>query len=288
MDIIFPNIGIKIESLDRVAFSVFGFDIYWYGIFICVGALIGVCLCAKEAERTGQNKDVYMDSVLWLLLFSVAGARAYYLIFHNGSLSDFFAIREGGLAIYGGIIAGVITSFIYSKIKNIYFPKFADTVIMSLLCGQILGRWGNFFNREAFGKATNSLFAMCYKVSQVNGAKIVGNEVKYNLSTYPLTVIDGVNYIQVHPTFLYESLWNLCLLIFLMWYRKRKRFDGELTLFYFTGYGIGRFIIESLRTDQLLIFKIPVSMIVASLSAIVTVVIEVVMIKKIKKYEKNA
>lgn len=288
MDVVFPNLGISVESLNRVAFSIFGFEIYWYGIFICIGALIGVWLCSKEAVRTGQNKDIYMDSVLWLLLFSIVGARSYYLIFHNGSLTDFFAIRDGGLAIYGGVIAGAVTTFVYSKIKKVYFPKFADTVIMSLLCGQILGRWGNFFNREAFGRATDSIFAMCYKVSQVSGAKIIDGAVQYNSSLYPVTSINGTDYIQVHPTFLYESLWNFCLLMFLLWYRKRKRFEGELTLFYFTGYGIGRFIIESLRTDQLLIAGIPVSMIVAAVSVLVTATIEIIMIKKLKKSEKKA
>ncbi len=287
MDIIFPHIGIEIQSIDRVAISVFGFNIYWYGIFICIGAIIGVWLCSREAVRTGQDKDIYMDAVPWILILSIVGARCYYLIFHDGSLKEFFAIRNGGLAIYGGIIAGAVTSFVYAKVKKVYFPKFADTVIMSLLCGQILGRWGNFFNREAFGKATDCFFAMCYKVSQVNGAVINGDYVEYNLSHYPLINIDGIDYIQVHPTFLYESIWNLCLLIFLFWFRKRKRFEGELTLFYFTGYGIGRFIIESMRTDQLLIGGLPGSMIVAAVSATVTVVIELFMIKKNKKYKKN-
>lgn len=282
MDIIFPNIGIKIESLDRVAFSVFGFDVYWYGIFICVGAMIGVYLCIKEAERTGQNRDTYIDFVFWCLLAGIVGARSYYLIFHNGSLADFFAIRDGGLAIYGGVIAGAIAAVVYGKIKKVYVPKFTDTIIMSVLCGQIVGRWGNFFNREAFGRDTDSFFAMCYKISQVGGAKLVGDYVQYNNARYPVVTIDAVQYIQVHPTFFYESMWNLCLLLLLLWYRKRKRFDGELTLFYFTGYGIGRFFIESLRTDQLLIFNVPVSMIVAAVSVLATVAIEIYMIKKIK------
>lgn len=283
MDVIFPNLGIKIESLNRVAFNIFGFDIYWYGIFICLGAVLGVYLCLKEAERTGQNKDTYMDFVFWCLVSGIIGARAYYLIFHNGSLRDFFAIRDGGLAIYGGVIAGAIAAFIYAKAKKVYVPKFTDTIIMSVLCGQIVGRWGNFFNREAFGKATDSLFAMCYKVSQIGGAKPIGDYVRYNNVKYPIITIDAADYIQVHPTFLYESLWNLCLLLFLLWYRKRKRFDGEITLFYFTGYGIGRFFIESLRTDQLLMFGIPVSMIVAAVSAAATIIIEFYMLKKLKK-----
>lgn len=288
MDIIFPNIGIKINSLDRVAFSIFGFDIYWYGILICLGAFIGVLLCEKEAKRTGQNKDLYMNFVFWALLLGIAGARTYYLIFHDGSLREFFAIRNGGLAIYGGVIAGALTAVFYAKIKKVSIPKFTDTIVMSVLCGQILGRWGNFFNREAFGRATDSILSMCYKVEQVGGAKLIGDYVKYNNAKYPVVVIDNIKYMQVHPTFFYESMWNLCLLIFLLFYRKHKRFNGELTLFYITGYGIGRFFIESLRTDQLLIFGVPVSMIVAAVSAAATIVIEVIMIKKSKNIEKNA
>ncbi len=283
MDIIFPELGIEIAHLNRVAFSIFGYDIYWYGIFICIGAMIGVFLCTKEAERTGQNKDVYWDSVFWILIIGIVGARCYYLIFHDGSLKEFFAIRDGGLAIYGGVIAGAVTAVIYAYVKKIYIPKFTDTIVMSVLCGQILGRWGNFFNREAFGKATDSLFSMCYKVSQVSGAELVGNIVKYNNAEYPVVKIDNVNYMQVHPTFLYESVWNLCLLIIMLCFRKHKRFEGELTLFYFTGYGVGRFLIESLRTDQLLVGKIPVSMIVAGVSVVVTVAVEMVMINKMKK-----
>jgi len=283
MDIIFPELGIEIAHLNRVAFSIFGYDIYWYGIFICIGAMIGVFLCTKEAERTGQNKDVYWDSVFWILIIGIVGARCYYLIFHDGSLKEFFAIRDGGLAIYGGVIAGAVTAVIYAYVKKIYIPKFTDTIVMSVLCGQILGRWGNFFNREAFGKATDSLFSMCYKVSQVSGAELVGNIVKYNNAEYPVVKIDNVNYMQVHPTFLYESVWNLCLLIIMLCFRKHKRFEGELTFFYFTGYGVGRFLIESLRTDQLLVGKIPVSMIVAGVSVVVTVAVEMVMINKMKK-----
>lgn len=288
MDVIFPNLGIEIEHMNRVAFSVFGFDIYWYGIFICIGVFLGVWLCVKEAVRTGQNKDIYLDSVIWIMLFGIVGARCYYLIFHDGSLTDFFAIRDGGLAIYGGVIAGFVTAFVYSKIKKVPFFKFTDTAAMSVLCGQILGRWGNFFNREAFGRATDSLFAMCYNVEQVNGARVVGDQIFYNNAVYPLVDINGIGYIQVHPTFFYESMWNLCLLILLFCFRKHKRFDGELTLFYFAGYGIGRFLIESLRTDQLMIFGIPVSMIIAGASVVVTIAIEIYMMKKFKKNEKKA
>lgn len=288
MDIIFPNLGIEIESLDRVAFSIFGFNIYWYGIFICFGTLIGVALCMKEAERTGQNKDVYMDFVFWCLLSGIVGARLYYLVFHGDSLLEFFAIRNGGLAIYGGVLGGLIAGIIYSKVKKVSFPKFADTIIMSVLCGQIVGRWGNFFNREAFGGATKSLFSMCYKISDVGGARLIGDYVQYNNASYPVTAIEGTNYIQVHPTFLYESMWNLCLLIVLFIFRKHKRFDGELTLFYLAGYGVGRFLIESLRTDQLEVFGIPVSMLVAAASVVVAASVEFYMIKKLKKNKNNA
>lgn len=282
-DVYFPNLGIKIESLDRVAFSIFGFDIYKYGAIICVGVILAIMLAVYEAKRTGQNPDNYTDFVFWGILFGVIGARSYYLIFHDGSLKDFFAIRDGGLAIYGGIIAAVIALAVYTRIKKLPFLLFTDTAAMSLLVGQILGRWGNLVNREAFGGATESLFAMAYKAEQVVGLTVKDGIGIYNGSAqYPLHSLNGVDYIWVHPTFLYESCWNLMLLIIIFVMSRHKKFEGQLTLTYFIGYGIGRFIIESLRTDQLMILGMPVSML---LSAVLVGAACGVMAYKVKKYK---
>ncbi len=264
-DIYFPHINISIESLDRVAFSIFGINIYWYGIFIAVGAILGVMLALNEAKRTGQSQDMYSDFAFAAIISGIAGARLYYLIFHGDSLMDFFKIREGGLAIYGGILGGLAAAIVFVRLKKLSFLKFADTVIMGLLTGQIFGRWGNFFNREAFGRYTDNLFAMALKADTVNGLAVKGQTALYQGNVeYPIVTYSGMDYIQVHPTFLYESLWNLALLIIIFMCRKHKKFQGQLAVMYCFGYGLGRFWIESLRSDQLKIGNIPVSMLVSA------------------------
>lgn len=287
-DIYFPHLGISIESINRVAFKIGSFNIYWYGIFIALGAMLGIALCMKEAKRTGQSQDIYSDFAFIGIVAGICCARIYYLIFHGDSLLDFFKFRDGGLAIYGGILGGIATALIFAKIKKINFFKLADTCIMSVLVGQIFGRWGNFFNREAFGRYTDSLFAMALKTEQVNGLTVKGSEAIYQgHAVYPVTMFNGVSYIQVHPTFLYECVWNICLFSILFAFRKHKRFEGQLLAMYFIGYGLGRFFIESLRTDQLLIFGIPVSMAVSALLMVIGILILIIS-KKLKKNEKSS
>lgn len=287
-DIYFPHLGISIESLNRVAFKIGNFNIYWYGIFIALGAMLGIALCLKEAKRTGQSQDVYSDFAFVGIITGVCCARIYYLIFHGDSILDFFKFRDGGLAIYGGVLGGILAAVIFAKIKNINFFKLADTCIMSVLVGQIFGRWGNFFNREAFGRYTDSFFAMALKADQVNGLALNGNTAIYQGNAeYPVTVFNGVSYIQVHPTFLYECVWNIVLLVIMLAVRKHKKFEGQLMAMYFIGYGMGRFIIESLRTDQLLVFGIPVSMAVSAL-LVTAGVLAIIFLKKFKKNEKSS
>jgi len=250
-EIWFPNLGIEIAHLDRVAFTVFGRNVYWYGIFIGLAVVLGVLMAMKEAKRTGQSPDMYVDFIIYALIFAIIGARLYYVIFswdfYSAHPEKIFALREGGLAIYGGIIGGVLTAIVYCKRKGVNFWLLADTIAPCLAFGQMLGRWGNFFNREAFGGFTNGLLAMRLQVSQVRTSDISA-EVMQHIVNY-----GGVDYIQVHPTFLYESLWCMVLLIILFAYRKHKKYEGELFLMYLFGYGLGRFWIEGLRTDQLLL-----------------------------------
>lgn len=248
-EIWFPNLGIKIYKLDRISFNIFGLGIYWYAIIIFIGFSLGLLLAVNEAKKTNQNTEDYMDFAIFASAMGLIGARLYYVIFswdeYKNNLIKIFALREGGLAIYGGIIAGIIAAVIFTRVKKIDFLKFTDTLAPSLILGQIIGRWGNFFNREAFGGYTDGLFAMRYMKEQV-----------YNISNSVLdkTInINGIDYIQVHPTFLYESLWNLCIFIILLILRRRKNFDGEITSVYIFGYALGRVWIEGLRTDQLLI-----------------------------------
>ena len=248
-EIWFPHLGIEINHLNRVAFTIFGKEVYWYGIFIGTAVLLGLLLAMHEAKRTGQDPDTYLDFALYALVFAIICARLYYVAFSWDTYKDnplkIFATREGGLAIYGGVIGGVLTALVYSKIKKINFWQLADTAAPSLVLGQVLGRWGNFFNREAFGDFTNNLFAMRYQLSQVRLGDISDNTLSQ------LQMVNGVEYIQVHPTFLYESLWNLGVFALLIFMSRRKKFHGEIAGLYFLGYGLGRVWIEGLRTDQL-------------------------------------
>ena len=270
-EIWFPNLGIEIDHLSRTAFTVFGQDIYWYGIFIGLGVILGVLLALHEAKRTGQNPDTYLDFIIYAMIIAIIGARLYYVIFswdfYSQHPEKIFAIREGGLAIYGGIIGGVLTAIVYSHLKKKSFWVMADTMVPSLILGQMLGRWGNFFNKEAFGGFTDNLFAMRYQLSQVRASDVT-TDILQNLVT-----VNGVDYIQVHPTFLYESMWSLCVFIILLILQRKKKFDGQVCATYFFGYALGRVWIEGLRTDQLCIGNVPVSQALSAVLIIASVVV---------------
>lgn len=271
-EINFPNLGIYLEHVGK-NIRIGNFTIAYYGIVIAIGMLLGIAAILKRADATGQKSDDYLDISIWAMVIGIIGARIYYVVFawdmYKDNLLSVFNIRQGGLAIYGGIIAGVLTVFVITKIKKMNFATVADTCIIGLPIGQILGRWGNFFNREAFGKYTDSLFAMQLPVSAVRQ-----NEITSEMWNHAQT-INGVQYIQVTPTFLYESLWNCGVLFVLFLLRNKTKFKGELFLIYVIGYGIGRFWIESLRTDQLLIpgTQIPVSMVVSAAAVVAAVFI---------------
>ena len=258
MEINFPNLGIYLDHVGK-NISIFGFSIAYYGIVIVTGMMIAIWIAQREAKRTGQNPEQYLDLAMIGIAAGILGARIYYVIFawdyYKDDLLSIFNIRQGGLAIYGGIIGACIAVVIYSRKKKQNFSLLMDTASMSIVFGQIMGRWGNFFNREAFGDYTNNLFAM-----QLPGSAVRANEITQKMWDHVVTV-NGVEYIQVHPTFLYESLWNVGVLLFLFWFRKRKKFNGEVFLMYLIGYGLGRIWIEGLRTDQLLlpVVGLPVS-----------------------------
>lgn len=261
-DIWFPNLGIEIMELNRVAFTVLGKEVYWYGIFIGLGVILGVVFAMLEAKRTGQDPDLYVDFVIYALIFAIIGARLYYVAFswdyYSANPAKIFAIREGGLAIYGGIIGATLTAIVYCKKKKVDFWLLADTASPCIAFGQMMGRWGNFFNREAFGGFTDGLFAMRLRVDQVRAGDI-SQQVMENIMNF-----GGVDYIQVHPTFLYESIWNLCLFLLLVIYRPKKKFAGQILGLYFLGYALGRVWIEGLRTDQLMIGGFAVSQLLSA------------------------
>lgn len=277
----FVNLGIEINKLPK-NISIFGFKIAFYGIIISIGMMLALFVIFREAKRTNQNTDNYYDLAIFTILFGVIGARLYYVIFewdnYKNDLLSILNIRNGGLAIYGGLIAGFIAACIVCKVKKMSLLRVTDTAILGTVIGQILGRWGNFFNREAFGGYTNNLFAMQIKYDEVGGviSKSVRNQMK---------LVDGTSYIQVHPTFLYESAWNLMLFAIMMIMRKHKKFDGEIFAIYLIGYGVGRFMIEGLRTDQLILFStgIAVSQIVSCIAVLAGIMIIMINIFKAKK-----
>ena len=282
----FPNLGIYLENVGK-SISVFGFEIAYYGIVIGLSVIAGILMASYMAKKTNQNPDIYYDLAIYAVILSVMGARLYYVIFsweyYKDDLLSIFNLREGGLAIYGGVIAAVITVSVYAKVKTIPFGVLADTACPGLILGQIMGRWGNFFNREAFGEYTENLFAMQLPLDAVRSSDVT------DMMRKNIEVIDGISYIQVHPTFLYESLWNVGVLLIMLWWRKYKKFDGELLLMYLFGYGIGRFWIEGLRTDQLLIpgTGIAVSQVLAILMAVVSAILIMYISKKKESVQKE-
>lgn len=214
--------------MNPVAFSIFGIDIMWYGILIASGVLIGTLLALRECRRIGFKEENLIDLLIFIIPIAIIGARAYYVIFswdyYSKNPEQILNIRNGGLAIHGAIFAAIITALIFCKIKKIKFWQVADIVVPSLALGQAIGRWGNFINQEAYGTPTDLPWGII-----VNGQK-------------------------VHPTFLYESVVDFSIFIFLVWYRRKKRkVDGEIIILYFILYSIGRFFIEGLRTDSLMI-----------------------------------
>ncbi|SEF99258.1 phosphatidylglycerol:prolipoprotein diacylglycerol transferase [Butyrivibrio sp. Su6] len=281
MDIAFPHLNIYLENVPK-SFTVFGFSIALYGVIIGLGFFLALILISKVAGATGQNPDTYWDVATFIIVFSIIGARIYYVFFawdyYKDNPISVFNIRNGGLAIYGGVIAGFLTAFIYCRIKKVNFFLLTDTIMPGLLLGQIMGRWGNFTNREAFGEYTDNLFAMRLPVEAVRSGEIT--------ELMKAHMVEGTNYIQVSPTFLYESMWNLCLLIIVLLYIKHKKFDGEIVLLYLGGYGLGRFWIERLRTDQLIMHTtgLPVSQMLAA--CLVVFSVTAMIIKRLKMREK--
>ena len=281
-EIAFPNIGIYIPHLPK-GITIGGFTIAFYGMIIAAGMLSGLWLACHQAQRTGQKKEVYTDFAIYAIIFSLIGARLYYVVFswenYKDDLLQIFNTRGGGMAIYGAVIAAVLTAIIYCKVKKYNFFLLADTAVGGLVLGQIIGRYGNFFNREAFGEYTNSLFAMRLRVDQVNPANIT------ELMRSHMTTVDGVQYIQVPPTFLYESLWNILVLVLILVFTTKKKFNGEIFLLYLVGYALGRVWIEGLRTDQLQIGStgIAVSQVLSGAIVIVGVVVWICVRRKIGK-----
>lgn len=272
-DIAFPNLGIYLNNVPD-GFSVFGFRIALYGVIIGIGVMCGVLMAVYVAKRENIDPDVVWDFAIYAIIFSIMGARIYYVVFewdmYKGNLLSIFNLRNGGLAIYGAVIAAFLTLFIYTRVKKQSFLQLVDVCVPGLVLGQAIGRWGNFTNREVFGGYTDNLLAMRLPVDVVRDRDIT--------EQLRVHIVEGTNYIQVHPTFLYECLWNLALLCLMLVYQKHKKFRGEIWLLYLGGYGLGRFWIEGIRTDQLYLTgtTIPVSQLLAIICVVVAVAADVV------------
>lgn len=244
--VLFPGLGLELH-LNRVALELFGLPIYWYGIIIATGFLLAVLFCAKTAPRFGVKSDDLIDLLFFAVPLAIIGARLYYIVFYlelyrtaEGGLDvlRMLDIRDGGLAIYGAVIASVLTLIVFCKVKKLNFFAFADVGVFGLLIGQCIGRWGNFVNVEAYGGPTELPWRM-------------------GIDAY----VDGAwQYLEVHPTFFYESFWNLLGFLLLLFVVRKglRRFDGQIMWGYFLWYGVGRGIIEGLRTDSLYFFSTPI------------------------------
>lgn len=212
--------------MNPIAFELFGLQIRWYGILISLGMVLGTLLALRRAKQVGVKQDDIIDLVLVVIPSAIIGARAYYVLFnlsyYQGDFMKMINMRLGGMAIHGGVIGGVIAGYIFCKVKKLNFFQMADIVAPSLILGQAIGRWGNYINREAHGGPTDLPWGI---------------------------VVDGV---KVHPTFLYESIWNLCVFAFLIKYRNHKKYEGQIFLIYLVLYSVGRFFIEGMRTDSLM------------------------------------
>lgn len=279
-DVWFPHLGIEIDHINRVAFSIFGLEIAWYGLIIALGVAGGLGLACLIAKKTGQKTETYTDFIIYALIFSILGARIYYVIFsweyYAANPLQIFNVRGGGMAIYGAVIAAVCTALIYCKVKKYDTWLLIDTAIPGLALGQAIGRWGNFCNQEVFGGYTDGLFAMRLNVET---AAYTTPELMEKAITE-----GGVTYIQVQPTFLYESFGNLVLVIIMLLLWKKRKTPGVIFCTYLVGYGLLRFIIEYIRTDQLMLWgtNIPVSMALSALLVIAGVVLYCILRKRNK------
>lgn len=241
MDLInFPSLNLTL-NISKVAFSVGNIDIYWYAICIVLGIVVSLILCSKTKDTFGINFEVLLEIIIYSLVFGLIGARLYYVIFridyYMNNLSQIFNVRDGGLAIYGGIICGALTAYIVCKKKRINAIDCFDYICPYLALAQAIGRWGNFFNIEAYGIETNNLFRM--------------------------GVFSEFGYIEVHPCFLYESIACIMIFILLRIIQKNRKFEGQIVSLYLILYGIVRFIIEGIRSDSLMMFSFKISQIIS-------------------------
>lgn len=284
----FPGFGIGPAIIDSTAFELFGIDIKWYGIIICCGMLLAYAYAWTRARYEGITTDDLLDLALALMIFGVLGARVYYIIFSLdsfivtnaggfgpnlwASIVRMLSVRDGGLAIFGGVIAGFFAAMVVARKKHIRFPVLLDVLAPSVMIGQIVGRWGNFMNAEAYGAPTTLPWRM-----SIAKVAYLGEGIEPYIGAA----------IEVHPTFLYESLWNLVGFAVIAVFYKKKSFNGQWMCFYMAWYGLGRALIESLREDSLMLGPLRVSQWLAGGICIAGIVLLVMGILKARKVEEK-
>ncbi len=275
----FPKLGFKLP-ISKEAFKVFGLPVYWYGIIISAGFFLAVLLAMKNSKKAGIKSDDIIDLVLFAAPLSIIGARLYYVIFNwgefNGDFYKIINIRTGGLALYGALIVAVIVAVVFCKLRKLNALKLVDFCIPYFVLAQAVGRWGNFANQEAFGRNTNLPWGMT--------GKVISDQLT-NLKELNIPVDPSI---PVHPTFLYESLWNLGVFILLIWFSKRKKLDGEVFCLYMVGYGAGRFWIEGLRLDSLWLGSFRISQLLSLVFVIVFGLVFIIRRIKSKGHELSA
>ena len=240
--------------MDRVAFTIFGIDVMWYGILMATGMILGTYLALKEAKRVGISEDDVLNLAIFAIPAGVLGARLYYVIFnwefYSQNPSQILNFRGGGMAIHGALIGGILAGLIYTKIKNISFFKMADIALIGMPLAQAIGRWGNYINGEAHGGPTDLPWGI---------------------------MVDGV---KVHPTFLYESIWDFGIFVFLWMFRKKKKYEGQVAIYYIILYSLGRFFIEGLRTDSLMIGPLRMAQVISLVGVVGGIIAHIYLLKK--------
>ncbi len=289
MSIRFPGLKLILDYVPK-SFEIFGFEITIYGVLIAVGMLLGIFFVVLEARRNHEEPDAYLDLAIITLITGVIGARLLYAAFswslYKNDPGQILNVRSGGMLFYGGLLGGVLGGIVYCRIRRKSFWKMADLACMGILIGQIIGKWGSFFNRESFGEDVDNILSMQLPLTAVRAGEVT-TTMRENLQ-----MVDGVSCILVQPLFLYESLWCLLVLMMLMMHLRRRVFQGEIFLRYLAGYGLGRFVIQWMRTDKVFFpgTEIDVSLVISGVLFVlctVIVTVKIVMAKKRARVRKR-
>ena len=289
MSIRFPGLKLILDYVPK-SFEIFGFEITIYGVLIAVGMLLGIFFVVLEARRNHEEPDAYLDLAIITLITGVIGARLLYAAFswslYKNDPGQILNVRSGGMLFYGGLLGGVLGGIVYCRIRKKSFWKMADLACMGILIGQIIGKWGSFFNRESFGEYVDNILSMQLPLTAVRAGEVT-TTMRENLQ-----MVDGVSCILVQPLFLYESLWCLLVLLMLMMHLRRRVFQGEIFLRYLAGYGLGRFVIQWMRTDKVFFpgTEIDVSLVISGVLFVlctVIVTVKIVMAKKRARVRKR-